>query len=89
MGRIWSQDEPWFTDEDTSMLLDWFDYQDSLCSGCGQPKGLSFDPEHEWHFKAHLYACHSCASKARAFRSLDVVDGVYAFSEYTGPALMV
>lgn len=82
------QGEPWFTDDDTSMLLDWFDYKDSLCPRCGHPRSLGFDPEHEWHWKAYVYACHPCAAEDRALRQVDVKDGAYAVVEYTGPEIM-
>lgn len=42
-------------------------YEDSLCSGCGNPKRLTMDPDlaDEWT-TTHPYTCGGCAALSRA-----------------------
>lgn len=81
MGRPWPQPgEPLFLDEDVEEILDFIDYEDSLCSGCHQPRVESFDPANEWSYRGETLACHACAAKRRAEKKLDVLDGVYSYA---------
>jgi hypothetical protein len=70
-----------FTDEDAVEILDYIADEHLICSGCGQPRVESFAAENEWMYKATPMACHACATKARATKKLDVLDGVYTFVE--------
>jgi hypothetical protein len=70
-----------FTEDDTVEILDFLADENLTCIGCGQPKAESFDPANEWAYRAHVLACHACATKRRAEKRLDDVDGVYSFAE--------
>lgn len=82
MGRVWEPGEPWFLDQDTTAVLDWFDYQNSLCDGCGEPKMRSFAPEHEHSYRATVFECHACSAKARAAKKIDADGPLYVVAEF-------
>lgn len=37
-------------------------YEDSLCSGCGQPKDVAYNPDSIGWFEAHEVTCAGCAA---------------------------
>lgn len=73
--------DPLFTDDDAEELLDYLQWKDSICSGCGQPKHESFAVENTWAYDGVVLECHACAAMRRAERRLDVHDGLYSFAE--------
>lgn len=73
--------DPLFTDEDAAEILDYLADEHLLCSGCGQPRVESFDPENEEMYRGVPLACHACAAKRRAEKKLDDLDGVYTLVE--------
>lgn len=40
-------------------------YEDSLCSGCGQPKDVAFNPDAEGWLEAREVVCAGCAARHR------------------------
>jgi hypothetical protein len=81
LGRSWTPGEPWFLEDDLAAVLDYFDYLDSLCPGCGQPKSESFDKTNTFAYRAHTHQCHACAARRRAEERLDDRFGVYSSAE--------
>lgn len=73
--------DPLFTDDDVVEILEYLADEQLSCPGCGELKVESFDPANEWSYKATTLACHACAAKARASKTLDVTDGVYLVVE--------
>jgi predicted Fe-S protein YdhL (DUF1289 family) len=45
--------------------VEWQEYQDSLCSGCGQPRHESFAIENDDKYTAEVLRCHACAARER------------------------
>lgn len=57
--------------EDTEAALDWAEWKQGLCSGCGQPRHESFDPRGP-EYQIEALECRACAArdrKAEAWRS--------------------
>lgn len=40
-------------------------YEESLCSGCGQDKSISYNPDAEGWFEAREVTCAGCAAQQR------------------------
>ena len=38
-------------------------YEDGMCSGCGQPKDLTYNPDAEGWYEAREVACAGCAAQ--------------------------
>jgi hypothetical protein len=49
--------------------LEWIDYEQSLCSGCGHERAESFDPAHAFDWHVEVLQCHACAARDRAAKS--------------------
>jgi hypothetical protein len=58
--------EPEWLPEDTEAALEWQDYQDTLCSGCGFPIAECFHPDMEEAYTAAGLTCHACSTRERA-----------------------
>lgn len=56
-------DEPLWLDEDQDAALEYMDYLDSICSGCGQPRHESFSEENFLAYHTTALRCHACADK--------------------------
>jgi hypothetical protein len=53
--------EPEWSDEDREMALRLYNYEQSLCSGCGHPMTETMAPENEYAYVAELaIRCHRC-----------------------------
>jgi hypothetical protein len=55
-------------EEDTRDALEWIEYEQSLCTGCGQPRSESFDPNGP-EYDADYYRCRACEAMYDAQRS--------------------
>ena len=51
--------------EDKDAALEWIEYDDSLCSGCRNPRIESFDIANEDKYDVEALACHACAARER------------------------
>lgn len=58
--------EPAWTEDDLEYVLEWQRMQDALCSGCGQPRDESFDPDYADAYEPKVLRCHACATAGRA-----------------------
>lgn len=38
-------------------------YEESLCSGCGQPKDVAYNPDADGWFEAHEVTCAGCKAQ--------------------------
>ena len=86
LGRIVGPLQPLWTADDLEAALEYQDYLDSLCSGCGRPKDVCMDPAMSGRFEAVPLQCFACAPKdaemRRASESKDdygaaAFDGIY------------
>lgn len=68
-----------FTDEDLDEILDYIEYELTLCNGCGLPKAETFDPANEWAYEPVVLQCAACKTTRHAERKLDDHAGIYAF----------
>lgn len=57
-----------WSEEDQDAALEWQEYQDSLCPGCGHPRHETFGPENRDKFDAEAHQCHACEVKQRKQR---------------------
>jgi hypothetical protein len=60
--RVTEHDPAWLP-EDTEAVLEWADFQSSLCGGCGLPVSTSMDPAMDGRFEAVPLQCFACAAK--------------------------
>lgn len=51
--------------EDADLAVEWQIEQDLKCSGCGQPRDESMDPDNARHYIAEDVRCHACAAIGR------------------------
>lgn len=63
LGRVIEPGEPEWLDEDIEAALEWIAYQDSLCSGCGNPKSECWDPDRDGTYEAIAVQCFACAAR--------------------------
>lgn len=73
--------DPLFTEEDAEEILDYLQWKDSICSGCGQPKHESFAPENTYAYRGVALNCHACGAKTRAARAASDDLAVYTYAE--------
>lgn len=73
-----------FTEDDAAEILEYLEWKDSLCPGCGQPKHIGFDKAHEGMFKATPLRCHACKVQRVASKDVDDSDGLYTVVEFVG-----
>lgn len=45
--------------------MEWIEYLNLLCPGCGHPRDESFDPANEDHYDAKPFTCHACHARDR------------------------
>lgn len=45
--------------------MEWAEWKQSLCDGCGHPKAETFDPANDDKYTATVYVCHACAARDR------------------------
>lgn len=57
--------EPQWLPEDTEAALEWLEWKDSLCSGCGQPRHEAFDSANTDAYSVTALECHPCAARER------------------------
>ena len=50
-------------EEDTRAALEWIDYADSLCKGCGFPKAETMNPANARAYEAEMWTCYGCATR--------------------------
>lgn len=55
-------ESPAYTDDDRSLLLALQAYEESLCSGCGQPKQQAWHSELDGWYEAVDFVCHGCTA---------------------------
>jgi len=48
--------------EDTEAALEWMDYKQSLCSGCGMSRLESFNPDGP-NYEAEVLRCRACETR--------------------------
>lgn len=82
LGRKPGADEPLWLDDDTEAALEYMDYLDSLCSGCGNPRHESFHKDNFSAYEATALRCHACATRdiettSRSKSENTVNDGIY------------
>jgi hypothetical protein len=65
MGRVVKRGEPWFTEEDTELALEWQREKDLECPGCGLPRDETMQKDHHDHYTASALRCHACAARDR------------------------
>lgn len=63
LGRVVGPGEPEWLPEDTTAALEWADWKETLCPGCGNPRHESFDPERATHYEAVPLNCYACAAR--------------------------
>lgn len=61
-------------DEDTQAALEWQEWDDARCSGCGHPRYEAWSPEMESAYEAVPMRCHACAERERAGKRLRKID---------------
>lgn len=59
-----------WSEEDLGYALAWQAEQDAQCSGCGEPRDESMNPDNETLYAASTTRCYSCAAMARKGKSL-------------------
>ena len=55
-----------WTDADRFDALVWQTVDDDTCSGCGQPRTESMDPDNQGAYAAKRFVCFACEAKHRA-----------------------
>lgn len=45
--------------------MEWQEWNDATCSGCGQPRAESFAIENTDRYSATAFECHACATRER------------------------
>lgn len=58
-GRSWSS-------RDRALAVALTQLESALCSGCGQPQWLAFDPALSWEVDDDPLRCHPCTARDRA-----------------------
>jgi len=53
--------EPAWTAEDRALMLALQMHEQSLCSGCGEPKGRAWHPDMDGWYEAATYECNACS----------------------------
>jgi hypothetical protein len=57
--------DPEWLEADTEAALEWAEYEASICTGCGHPRGESFDRKRYNAYTAEVIRCHACAARER------------------------
>jgi len=70
LGRVPVPGEPLWTDEDRGWAIALLEYEADICSGCGQPRSESMDPENEFRYRPTVLRCHACKTVADAADNL-------------------
>lgn len=70
LGRVPVPGEALWTAEDRAWAIALLEHEADACSGCGQPRSESMDPENEFRYEPTVLRCHACKTVAREADSL-------------------
>ena len=51
--------------------LEWQDWKQSLCAGCGLPRHETMHPDNERAYDAEPLKCHACAARERKGKAIN------------------
>lgn len=74
-GRVVRPGTPTWTQSDTALALALQRIEATKCSGCGQDRRASMNPDQEFSWRVEPLRCHACATRDRAAAAHAKQDG--------------
>lgn len=75
MGRVVADGAPRFTHDDTVLAVALQHLDAAACSGCGQDRRQSTNPDNEYKWRADAVRCHACAARDRKAAAHEAAGG--------------
>ena len=65
LGRIVQPGEADWLEDDAKAALEWQEWHNGLCTGCGVHRSDGMNPEHQFSFEATPYRCFPCQEREK------------------------